>query len=72
MLTMMKKKEEDWDKDTLINRVSESDEVKLTSVKEMLSESKKRKKSSEMLIMNKTSCLINHDDLLMNIKVLES
>ena len=72
MLTTMKKKEEDWDEDTLMNRVSEPDEAKLTFMKKMLSRSKKRKKNSEMLVMSKASCSINHDNLLMNIKVSES
>ena len=72
ILTTMKKKREDRDENTLVNEVSKSEDAKLTFVKKTLSESKKRKKSDKMLIMSKTSCSIDHDDLLTNIKVFES
>jgi len=55
-----------------VNEVFKSSEAKLAFMKKMLSELKKRKKNDEMLIMNKTFCSINHDDLLMNIKVFKS
>ncbi len=54
-----------------MNEVPESDEAKLTFVKKMLSELKERKKGGEMLVMSKTSCSIDHDDLLTNIEVSE-
>ena len=69
MLTTIEKEEEDWDEDTLVNEVPESGEAKLTSVKEMLSEPKERKKSGEMLVMGKTPCSVDHDDLLTDIEV---
>ncbi len=72
MLTTMKKREEDWDADALVNEVSESDEAKLTFVKKNLSLPEERKKGDEMLVMSKASCPIDHDDLLMNIVVSES
>lgn len=71
MLTTIENEEEDWDEDTLVNEVPESDEAKLTFVKKMLSELKERKKGGEMLVMSKTSCSIDHDDLLTNIEVSE-
>ncbi len=49
-----------------VNEVSELNKVKLTFMKRMLSELKKRKKSDKMLIMNKTSYLINYNNLLIN------
>lgn len=72
MFTTMKKREEDWDENTFVNEVLEFDEAKLTFVKKMLSESKKRKKSDEMLVMGKTSYSIDYDDLLMHIEVSKS
>ncbi len=72
MLTTMEKREEDWDADALVNEVSEPDEAKLAFVEKNLSLSEERKKSDEMLVMSKTSCSIDHDDLLINIVVSES
>lgn len=66
MLTTMKKGEKDWDEDMLVNEVFGSNEAKLTFVKRMLSESKKRKNGDKMLVMGKTSCSIDHDNLLMD------
>ena len=72
MLTTMKKKEKDRDENTLVNRVLELENAKLTFVKKLLCESKKRKKDDELLIINKISCSIDDDDLLMNIEVSKS
>jgi len=55
-----------------VNEVFKSNETKLTFVKKMLSELKKRKKNDEILIMSKTSCLNDYDNLLMNIEVFKS
>ena len=71
MLTTMKKKRKDENEDRLVNAVLEFENVKLTFVKRMLNESKKRKKSDEMFIMSKASCPIDHDNLLMNTEVSE-
>ena len=65
----MKKKKEDRNEDTFENAALKSENVKLTFVKKMLSESKKRKKNDEMLIMSKTFCSIDYNNLLMNIEV---
>lgn len=58
MLTTMEKRREDQNEDTLVDEVPESKDANLAFVKKKLSESKKRKKSDEMLVMNKTTCSI--------------
>lgn len=65
MFTTLKKREKNWDENTLVGEVLGPDETKLTSVK-MLSGPKKKKKSGEMLVMNKAFCPDDHDDLLMD------
>jgi len=72
MLTTIKKKRENRDEDTLVDGVSGPKDAKLAFVKKMLSESKKRKKGDEMLVMSKASCPIDHDNLLMDIEVSRS
>ncbi len=46
--------------------------AKLASMKKRLSESKGRKKGDKMLVMSKTPCPIDRDDLLMDIEVSRS
>ena len=71
MFTTMENEREDEDGDRLVDAVPGSKNVKLAFVKRMLSGSKERKKGGEMLVMNKASCQIDHDDLLMDIEVSE-
>ncbi len=71
MLTTMEKGGEDWDGDgdTLVDGVPGPGEVKLASVKKMLSGPKERKKGGEMLVMGKAPCPVDDDDLLMDTEV---
>ncbi|KAL8832494.1 MAG: hypothetical protein Q9191_000221 [Dirinaria sp. TL-2023a] len=68
----MKKGKEDRDEDTLVDAAPGPRDVKLTSVKKMLSGPKERKKGGEMLVMSKAPCSIDHDNLLMDTEVSES
>lgn len=69
MLTTMEKGREDRDGDTLVDGVPGPRDVKLASVKNMLSVPKERKKGGEMLVMGKAPCPVDHDDLLMDTEV---
>ena len=69
ILTIMKKEKEDENEDRLVNAISESENIKLTFVKKILNESKERKKGDEILVISKTSCWINHNNLLINIEM---
>ena len=69
MLTTMEKGREDGDGDRLVDAVPGPGDVKLASVKRMLSGPKERKKGSEMLVMGKAPCSVDHDDLLMDTEV---
>ena len=69
MLITMEKGREDRDGDTLVDGVPGSRDVKLASVKNMLSVPKERKKGGEMLVMGKAPCPVDHDDLLMDTEV---
>ena len=71
MFITMKKRNENENENKLVNAICELKNIKLTFVKKILSESKK-KKNNEILVMSKTSCSIDHDDLLMNIEIFES
>ncbi len=69
MLTTMEKGREDRDGDTLVDGVPGPRDVKLASVKNMLSVPKERKKGGEMLVMGKPPCPVDYDDLLMDTEV---
>ena len=66
-LQRWKKKENE---DKLVNAIPRPKDVKLTFVKKMLN--KLKKKNNEIFIMNKTFCLINYDNLLINIEMFKS
>lgn len=70
--TIMKKREENWDTETLVDEEPEPGKSKLASESKILSLPKNRKKSDEMLVMSESSNSINRHDLLTNIEVSES
>ena len=65
----IKKKRKDWNENTFVNAVAESENVKLTFLKKMLNESKKRKKSDKIFVINNVSYSIDYNNLLINIEV---
>ena len=69
ILTTMEKGREDRVEDTLVDGVLGPRDVKLASVKNVLSVPKERKKSGEMLVMGKALCPVDYDDLLMDTEV---
>ena len=68
----MKKREENWDTETFVDKEPESNKSKLTSELKTLNLLKNKNKNDEMFIMNKTSNSINEHDLLTNIEVFEA
>lgn len=68
MLTTLGKKRKNQNKDTLVGRVLGPGKTKLTFIK-MLSGPKKRKKGGAMLVIDKTSCPVDYNNLLIDTEV---
>lgn len=58
----IEKGREDRDGDTLVDAAPGPGDVKLASVKKMLSGPKERNKGGEMLVMGKAPCPVDHDN----------
>ena len=72
MLTIIEKGREDQDRDTLVDGVPRPRDVKLASVKNMLSVLKERKKGSKILVIGKPPCPVNYNNLLIDTEVSRS
>ena len=72
MLTTIEKGREDQDRDTLVDEVPRPRDIKLASVKNMLSVLKEKKKGNKMLIIGKPLCPVNYNNLLIDTEVSRS